>query len=184
MLQTELLTHYHHSWSWALLEKLPIAQILKNFSAFYGTRRFTTPFTRALHWSLSWARSIHTIPSHLSKIHFNIVYQPTFWSSQWSPSFRLSRQYPICIPLLPHSCYMPCPSYPPWLDQSNYTWRRVQIMKLLIMQFSSVSCHFILSCIYRAIPYIISHELIMFGSSLVIDIKSKTKLRIFAVILL
>jgi hypothetical protein len=28
---------------------------------------------------------------------------------------------------------MPCPSHPSWLDYSNYAWRRVQIMKLLIM---------------------------------------------------
>jgi hypothetical protein len=38
---------------------------------------------------------------------------------------------------------MPCPSHAPWLDHSNYTWRRVQVMKLLIMQFSPTSCHFI-----------------------------------------
>jgi hypothetical protein len=25
-------------------------------------------------------------------------------------------QYPICTPLFPRSCYMPCPSHPPWLD--------------------------------------------------------------------
>jgi hypothetical protein len=30
-----------------------IVQLLKNFSAFYGTRKFITVFTRALHWSLS-----------------------------------------------------------------------------------------------------------------------------------
>jgi hypothetical protein len=24
---------------------------------------------------------------------------------------------------------MPCSSHPPWLDHSNYTWRRVQVMK-------------------------------------------------------
>jgi hypothetical protein len=53
-----------HSWSWALLEKLPIVQPLKNFPAFYGTRKFITAFTRALHWSLSLARSIQSIPSH------------------------------------------------------------------------------------------------------------------------
>jgi hypothetical protein len=48
------------------------------------------------------------------------------WSSQWSHSFSISNQYPICILLLlPHSCYMPCPSHPPWPDRSNYTWRRV-----------------------------------------------------------
>jgi hypothetical protein len=52
-------------WSWALLEKLSVLQLLKNFPPFYGTRRFITVFTRALHWSLSWAKSIQSIPSHL-----------------------------------------------------------------------------------------------------------------------
>jgi hypothetical protein len=42
-----------HSWSRALLEKPPIVQLLKSFPAFYGTRKFITVFTRALHWSLS-----------------------------------------------------------------------------------------------------------------------------------
>jgi hypothetical protein len=32
-----------------------IMQLLKNFQAFYGTRRFITEFTRALQLSLSWA---------------------------------------------------------------------------------------------------------------------------------
>jgi hypothetical protein len=41
-----------YSWSWALLEKLPIVQPLKKFPAFYGIWRFITVFTRALHWSL------------------------------------------------------------------------------------------------------------------------------------
>jgi hypothetical protein len=31
-------------------------QLLKNFPAFYGTRRLITVFTRALHWSLSLTR--------------------------------------------------------------------------------------------------------------------------------
>jgi hypothetical protein len=38
---------------------------------------------------------------------------------------------------------MPCSSHPHWLDHSNYTWRTVQVMKLLIMQFSPTSYHFI-----------------------------------------
>jgi hypothetical protein len=50
--------------SWALLEKPLIGQPLKNFPAFYGTQRFNTVFTRALHWSLSWAVSILSTPSH------------------------------------------------------------------------------------------------------------------------
>jgi hypothetical protein len=60
-LKLYLLTYWR---SWALLEKLPIVQLLKNFTAFYGTRRFITVFTRAIHWSLSWASLIQSIPSH------------------------------------------------------------------------------------------------------------------------
>jgi hypothetical protein len=74
-------------------------------------------------------------PHHpiLSKIHFNIVHPPTSW---FSHQYHTS----ICIPLLPHSCYMPCPSHPPWLDL--HTWRKVQVVKLLIMQFSLTSRRF------------------------------------------
>jgi hypothetical protein len=46
-----------HSCNWALLDKPPIVQLLKNFPAFYGTPRFITVFRRALQvrgflWSL------------------------------------------------------------------------------------------------------------------------------------
>jgi hypothetical protein len=34
---------------------------------------------------LSQIDPIHTIPSYLSQIHFNIVHPPTSWASQWSP---------------------------------------------------------------------------------------------------
>jgi hypothetical protein len=38
---------------------------------------------------------------------------------------------------------MPRPSHLSWLHHSNYSRRRVQVMKLLIMQFSLTSCHVI-----------------------------------------
>jgi hypothetical protein len=34
-------------------EKPSVAQLLKNFPTYYGTLRFITVFTRALHWFLS-----------------------------------------------------------------------------------------------------------------------------------
>jgi hypothetical protein len=38
---------------WSLvLDKLPVVQLIKNFSSFYGARRFITVFTRALHGRL------------------------------------------------------------------------------------------------------------------------------------
>jgi hypothetical protein len=41
------------------------------------------------------------------------------------------------------SCYMSLPFHPPWLDHSICSWRRVKVMKFLIMQFYPTSCHFI-----------------------------------------
>jgi hypothetical protein len=40
------------------------SQIVKKFPAFYGTRRFITAITSARHLSLSWARSIPSVPPH------------------------------------------------------------------------------------------------------------------------
>jgi hypothetical protein len=36
-----------------------------------------------------------------------------------------------------------CPTHPPWLNHSSYTWPTVPVMKLLITRFSPSSCHFI-----------------------------------------
>jgi len=45
-------------WSEVLFEKLTVSQVVKQFPAFYGNRRFITAFSRARHLSLFWARSI------------------------------------------------------------------------------------------------------------------------------
>jgi hypothetical protein len=63
-LEIHLVAILTYSRSWALLEKPPIVQPLKNFPAFYGNRRFITVFTKALQWSLSWASSTQSTPSH------------------------------------------------------------------------------------------------------------------------
>ena len=49
-------------WSRVLLGKLIGSQLVKKVPAFYGTRRFITAFTSSRHLSLSWARSIRSIP--------------------------------------------------------------------------------------------------------------------------
>ena len=64
------LTYLLTPCSRVLLEKLTGSQLVKKFPAFYGMRRFITEFTSARHLSLSWARSIQSIPLH-----------PTFWRS-------------------------------------------------------------------------------------------------------
>jgi hypothetical protein len=59
-----LLTYLLTPCSRVLLEKLTRSCLVKKFPVFYGTRRFTTPFTSARHLSLSWASSIQSIPPH------------------------------------------------------------------------------------------------------------------------
>jgi hypothetical protein len=57
-------------WSRVIVEKLTGLQLVKNFPAFYGTRKFITAFTSARHLSLSWSSSIQSLPPH-----------PTSWRS-------------------------------------------------------------------------------------------------------
>jgi hypothetical protein len=66
-------------WSRVILEKLTGSQLVKTFSAFYGTRRFITAFTTASHLSLCSARSIQSMlsPSHSLNIHLNIILPST-----------------------------------------------------------------------------------------------------------
>jgi hypothetical protein len=49
-----LLTYLLSPWNRVLPEKPTGSQLVKKFSAFYGTRWFITAFTSALHLSLFW----------------------------------------------------------------------------------------------------------------------------------
>ena len=40
-------------WSTVLVENVTVSKLVKNFHAFYGTRRFITAFVTARHLSLS-----------------------------------------------------------------------------------------------------------------------------------
>jgi hypothetical protein len=89
----------------ALLEKPPVAQPPKTFPKFYGTRKFITVFSAALHWSIN---PINIISSYFSKIHLKIILhlRPGL-SSGLFPS--LSHQSPMCTPPLP--MHATCPHH-------------------------------------------------------------------------
>jgi hypothetical protein len=66
-----------------LPEKLTGLQLVKEFPAFHGTRRFITELTRVRHLSLSWASPIQSIHPH-----------PTSWRS----ILILSTHLNLCLP--------------------------------------------------------------------------------------
>jgi hypothetical protein len=92
---------------------------------------------------LSQINPVRTTLSYLSKIHLKIILSST-------SLFFLLVSFLLAFPpksyihsIYLHACYMLCPSHLPWLEHSNYTWRRLQVMKLIIMQLSQISYHFI-----------------------------------------
>ena len=99
---------------------------------------FITAFTRAHQLSLSWARTIQSMPPpfHFLKIHLNIILPSTPDFSKWSFSLRFPHQNPVCTSPLSCMWYMPHPSHSSWFDHQNNMWWGVQIIKLLIILVS------------------------------------------------
>jgi len=112
-------------------------KLVKKFPAFYGTRKFITAFTNARHLSLTWARSIQSLPpSHFLKIHLTIIFPSTPGTFKWTLSLRFLHQSPVYTSHLPHTCYMTRPSHSFLFDYPYNIWGGLQIIKLLIMYFS------------------------------------------------
>jgi hypothetical protein len=57
----------------SLFKKPPNVQLLKKFTLFYGIWKFIAVFKRSLHWFLSWARSIQSIPSHSISLRYILI---------------------------------------------------------------------------------------------------------------
>ena len=123
--------------------KLTGPKLVKNFPAFYGTRRFITAVTRGRTLSLSWTRSVQSMPpSHFLKINSNIILPFTPRSSNWFVSLGFPLKNPVCTIRLPHTYYMPRPPHSPWFDDPNNIWW-AQITKLLLTQSSSLTCYLV-----------------------------------------
>jgi hypothetical protein len=141
---TILLTYLLTPWCRVLLEGLTGPQLVKKFPTFYGTRKFITSFTRVRHLSLFRARSVQSMPPHLSPwrsflilfSHLPLGLQSGLFPSGF-PTRTLYRSF------LPNTCYMPRPSHSSRFDHPyNIGWW-LQIIKLIIKYFSPVLCYLV-----------------------------------------
>ena len=101
-------------WSRVLLEKptgfaanQEIPRILwNNPKVHYRTHKRPppVPILRQLH-------PVSTTPSHVLKIHLNIILPSTSWSPHWSLSLRFLHQHLVHTSPFPHTCHMPRPTH-------------------------------------------------------------------------
>ena len=93
------------------------------------------------HLSISWARLFQYMPFHFIFLR-SIMLPSTPGSSKWSFSFRFSYQNPVCSSLPAIYAVFPAHLIILTFDHLNNTGWRVQIMKLLSIQFCPFSCYF------------------------------------------
>ena len=142
LLHTYLFDYLLTPWSRVLLKKLTSLQLIKKFPAFYEIRRFIMAVTSARQLSLSWASLIQSIPPH-----------PT----SWRPILILSSHLRLVLPsglfpsgFLIKTIHTPllspirttCPVSLILLDFITRT-KLVQIIKLLILQFSALPSYLV-----------------------------------------
>ena len=110
-------TYLFTAWSRVLLEKLTVSHLVKKFPSFYGIRRFITATKTARHLSLSWARSIQSMPSYPTSWRPILIFTPF-------PFPQVPHQTPLHISTLPHTCYMPWPHHSSRFHYPEKYWMR------------------------------------------------------------
>jgi hypothetical protein len=107
-----------------------IPQLLWNLMVYYHIHK-SPPLVPIL----SQMHPVHSFPPCFPKIHSDIILPSILRSAKCSLPFRFSDQSNVCIYLF-LACYMSRPSHPPLFVHPNNIWQSVQVMKLVVMQFS------------------------------------------------
>ena len=112
------------------------------------------------HLSLSWAKWTYLMPTH--PVYLQSILILTSDHCVWLPSSLFPSGFPTTTlyTLLFSPAHAICPAHHILLDFRNIWWP-VQIIKLLIMQFSPFSCY----CLPRRTKYLPEHPILKQPSS-------------------
>jgi hypothetical protein len=109
-------------------------QTLRNFSTFYEPRRFITVFTRALNWSLSWARSVQSIsPYNASKLN------P--WSNFGIKGWNVVLLIMSIFVTAQHFCRIIIFLFPPSLSLTFRRFRQFPVLLFFILTVVTQVCY-------------------------------------------
>jgi hypothetical protein len=86
--------------------------------------------------------SIHTLPFHFRKIHFNIIHSSTPKSSKWTPSFHFTTIPCMHFYSPSNVLYNTHRPSPPSLEQPNNIQPRAHNINLLLTHYRPASFHF------------------------------------------
>jgi hypothetical protein len=95
-----------------LFEKLTVPQLVKRILLLYGTRRFITVFTKARHWTLSWASRIQFAPTIPTSGTY-LYHYPCSKSRRRTPIWGMHIFLNPFLPMFPR---------PQWKRDSIYCW--------------------------------------------------------------
>jgi hypothetical protein len=95
----------------------------REISHIFVIRKFITAFTNVWNISLSWTRSIQSLPPHATFLRSIAIFlSPTLGYFKWTLSLRIHQQNPEYTSPVYHTCYMPCSSHSSSFDHPNNVW--------------------------------------------------------------
>jgi hypothetical protein len=107
-------------------------RLVKKFRTLYQTQRYIPTFTSTCHLSLSWARSIQSVPPLPTSCRyiFMLFYHLCLDVPNGLLSLRSPYQNSVCTWHVNHSWYMSCSSHYSWFYHPNNISWGVQIWNL------------------------------------------------------
>jgi hypothetical protein len=108
-------------------------------------------------------------PSHILKIHVNIISNLCLGIQSGLFPSGFPQQTPLCVSQFPHACYLSHQSHSSLFHHPSNIWYEVQIIKILILLCSPLPCFLVLPRTNPILNTLFSNILGLWSSFVVSD---------------